>query len=111
MIAHVILFSPKADISEAARQDLLAGLTLAAQAIPTIRRFRVGARVRHGRPGYEQLMHEDFQFAAILEFDSLDGLTSYLAHPAHQALGEHFTTSAARSLAYDYELTDLPTGR
>ena len=111
MIAHVILFSPRADLSDGAREDLLGRLTQAAASIPSIRRFRVGPRIRHGRPGYEQMMQEDFQFAAILEFDSLDDLTTYLAHADHQALGDHFTSSAARSLAYDYDLTDLPTDR
>lgn len=111
MIAHVILFSPKADLPEGARQDLLEGLAAAARSIPTIRRFRVGARATHGLPGYEQLMREDFKFAAIIEFDDMDGLKAYLAHPSHRAIGDHFTASASRSLAYDYELTDLVTGR
>ena len=111
MIAHVILFSPKADLPESTRQDVLAGLSRAAASIPSIRRFRIGARVTHGRPGYEQMMREPFEFAAIIEFDDMAGLTAYLAHPVHAAIGDHFTTSASRSLAYDYELTDLPTGR
>lgn len=111
MIAHVILFSPKSDLQESARQDLLAGLTAAAGSIPTIRRFRVGTRVTHGLPGYEQVMRDDFEFAAIIEFDDMDGLKTYLAHPSHRAIGDHFTASAARSLAYDYELTELSTGR
>ena len=111
MIAHVILFSPKADLPESTRQDVLAGLSRAAASIPSIRRFRIGTRVTHGRPGYEQAMREPYEFAAIIEFDDMAGLTAYLAHPVHAAVGDHFTTTASRSLAYDYELTDLPTGR
>ncbi len=106
MIAHVILFSPAEPLSEGAQEDLLAELTRAAGTIPTIRRFRVGPRVLHGRPGYEQMMPDDFRFAAILEFDDIEGLTAYLAHPAHRALGDRFG-SASRSLAYDYDLRDL----
>jgi hypothetical protein len=34
-------------------------------------------------------------------------LTAYLAHPAHGAIGGHFTASASDSLAYDYEMFDL----
>ncbi|HEX6944595.1 MAG TPA: Dabb family protein, partial [Casimicrobiaceae bacterium] len=74
MIAHVILFSPKADLPASTREDVLAGLAAAAVSIPSIRRFRIGTRVTHGRPGYEQMMREPFDFAAIIEFDDVAGL-------------------------------------
>lgn len=106
MIAHVILFSPRADLSEADRRDLLDGLAAAAAQIPTVRRFRVGRRVTHGLPGYEQAMPPTYTFSAIVEFDDMDGLKTYLAHPSHIALGEHFTASAASALAYDYEMVE-----
>jgi len=111
VIAHVILFTPRAELPDAARQDLLADLATAAATIPSVRRFRVGARVKHGLPGYEQVMATNYAYAAIIEFDDLDGLKAYLAHPAHNAIGGHFTASAERSLAYDYVLDDLPVGR
>jgi hypothetical protein len=107
VIAHVILFRPRADLSADARQGILEGLTAAATAIPSIRGLRVGRRVRHGRPGYEQAMREDFEYAVILEFDDLEGLTGYLSHPQHAALGEHFTQASAAALAYDFEMVDL----
>ena len=106
MIAHVILFTPKPDLTDAARRDLLDSLVAASAGVPTIRAFRVGRRVTHGLPGYEQLMRDDYEFAAIVEFDDMDGLKSYLAHPSHAAIGRHFMASAARSLAYDYALVD-----
>lgn len=106
MISHVILFSPKPELSDTARRDLLEALVAAAADIPSIRKFRVGRRVRHGLPGYEQFMFDDFAFAAIVEFDDMDGLKEYLAHPSHAAIGRHFMASAARSLAYDYTLVD-----
>ena len=106
MIAHVILFSPKPDLTPVARRELLDSLVAASAEIPAIKDFRVGRRVKHGRPGYEQMMRDDYEFAAIIEFDDLEGLTSYLAHPSHEAIGRHFTASAAKSLAYDYTLVD-----
>ena len=106
MIAHVILFSPRADLSEAARRELLDALVAASSAIPSVRRFRVGRRVKHGLPGYEQMMRDDYEYAAIVELDDLDGLKSYLAHPSHTTIGRHFSSSAARALAYDYVLED-----
>jgi hypothetical protein len=106
VIAHVILFKPKPDLTENDRQSVLAGLKAAATSIPSIRRMQVGRRVRHGRPGYEQMMREDFEFVVVVEFDDVEGLKEYLAHPQHAAIGQHFTQSAAAALAYDYELED-----
>jgi hypothetical protein len=106
MIAHVILFKPKPDLSPADRSTILRTLASASAEIPGIRRLRVGRRIRHGLPGYEQLMREDFEFLVIIEVDTVDALTAYLQHPAHAALGHHFTQSAVAALAYDYEIVE-----
>jgi stress responsive alpha/beta barrel protein len=106
MIAHVVLFSPKPDLSPLDRQALLDALIATSAEIPSIKRFRVGKRVKHWMPGYEQLMRDDYEFVVIVEFDDMEGLKAYLSHASHAVLGRHFTASAARSLAYDYELSD-----
>ena len=102
MVVHVVLFRPKADVSEADRAGMFDALAVAATAIPSVRRFRVGKRVVHGA-GYEQLMTEDFPFAAIVEFDDLSGLRAYLEHSNHQRLGELFYRLQEAALVYDYE--------
>jgi hypothetical protein len=51
-------------------------------------------------------MTEDYSFAAVIEFDDLVGLKVYLQHPAHEAIGRHFSQSAVRALAYDYAMFD-----
>ena len=106
MISHVVLFKPKHELTAAQRQAVIADLKAAASAIPTVRALRVGKRIRHGRPGYEQLMREDFEYIVVFEFDDVDGLTAYLAHPAHDAIGSHFMQASAAALAYDYEIED-----
>jgi hypothetical protein len=106
MIAHVVLFNPRADLSEADRRGLLDALVAASGEIRSIRSFRVGRRVKHGLPGYEQMMRDDYEFAAIIEFDDMAALNEYLAHPSHTAIGMHFVKSAERSLAYDYDVFD-----
>lgn len=106
MIVHVVLFRPRPALTDAARRDLLEGLGQAAAQIPSIRRFRVGRRITHGLPGYEQAMDGAYDYAAIVEFADRDGLVAYLMHPAHQRIGQHFTASAEASLAYDYEMVD-----
>jgi hypothetical protein len=107
MIAHVILFKPRPGLGAAERGAVLQTLTAASRDIPAIRSFRVGKRVRHGLPGYEQAMSEDFEFLVLIEVDDLDALKAYLTHPSHDAFGAHFTASSAAALAYDYEVADV----
>jgi hypothetical protein len=106
MIAHVVLFKPKPELTAGQRQGVINDLMAAASAIPTVRRLRVGKRIRHGCPGYEQLMREDFEYVVIVEFDDIDGLAAYLAHPQHAAIASHFAQASAAALAYDYEMDD-----
>jgi hypothetical protein len=107
VIVHVVLFEPRADLTDAQRDKVLDDLRAAAAEIPTLRRCRIGQRIKLGLPGYEQAMTADYQYAAMMEFDDRAGLEAYLRHPAHVAAGRHFTESAARSLAYDYEVGEL----
>ena len=107
MIVHVVLFQPREHLAHNAQAAVLDDLRRAAATIPSIRRFRIGRRVRHGLPGYEQTMRDDYEFAALLEFESRDGLVEYLQHPSHQSLAAYFTIAAQRALAYDYEVEDL----
>lgn len=107
MIAHVVLFRPRADMTDTDRQRLLDDLTAAVAAIPEIRRLRIGRRMVHGLPGYERAMLEDFEYAALVEFDDVAGLRGYLTHPSHAAVARHFTGSSVVALAYDYELIDI----
>jgi hypothetical protein len=106
VIAHIVLFEPRPDLSDADRRELDEGLRAAAREIPGIRRLRVGPRVTHGLPGYEQMMRDSYSFAAVIEFESIDDLRAYLVHPLHERLGRHFIASSVRALAYDYCLAD-----
>lgn len=106
MIIHTVLFHPRENLAEDASLKLLDDLRHAAATIPSIRRFRIGRRMKHGLPGYEQAMHDSYAFATFIEFDDADGLKMYLQHPSHQAIGAHFTISAQRALAYDYEVIE-----
>ena len=105
MIAHIVLLQPRPDLTDAQRREALDALALAAANVPEIRSFRFGTRVKHGLPGYEQMMGTDYEFALIIEVDDIAALTRYLTAPAHRALGQLFSTATAAALAYDYELT------
>ena len=106
MIVHVVLFSPKPALSATDRAAVLEAVSSAAREIPSIRRLRVGKRIKHALPGYEQAMPDDYEYAVVIEFDDVAGLKSYLQHPSHVAAGHHFTASASKALAYDYEVAD-----
>jgi hypothetical protein len=104
VIAHLVLLQPRPDLTEEERRAALDTLARAAADVPEIRSFRFGRRVRHGLPGYEQVMAQDYEFALIIEVDNVAALTRYLQAPAHRALGHLFATATAAALAYDYDM-------
>lgn len=110
MVAHIVLLAPRADLTADQRDGIVAALERAARDIPSVRRVRIGRRLRHGA-AYEQLATPDFPFAAIFEFDDLAGLREYLAHPAHADLGARFYDSLSAALACDYELDGVAGAR
>lgn len=107
MITHVVLFSPQASMGDSQKAEIIASLQRAVSQCPTVRASRIGRRVQHGLPGYEQHMREDYQYLLELDFDDVAGLRAYLEHPAHGAIGGFFTSAASASLAYDYEVVGL----
>jgi hypothetical protein len=107
VIAHIVLLQPRPDLTEQQRDAALATLRRAAADVPGIRRLRLGRQVKHGLPGYEQLMPQDFEFALIVELDDMNALKAYLEAPAHMALAELFYTATAAALAYDYALDEI----
>ena len=105
MIAHIVLLQPRPDLTEAQRSAALETLQRAAAEMPEIRSFRLGRRVTHGLPGYEQLMTQAYEFALIIEVDDVAALKRYLQAPAHGALGKLFSTATSAALAYDYDMS------
>ncbi len=105
-MVHVVMFQPRAALDAETRDTLLEDIATAARNIPSIRRMRLGHRIHHKLPGYEQAMIQSYDYALIVEFDDREGLIAYLQHPAHHTIGHHFTASAERALAYDYEMMD-----
>ena len=105
MVAHIVLFKPKASLSAAQREAFVTAFEYALTNIPSIRRARVGTRLRLGRP-YDAQPAADFPFIALLEFDSEADLRQYLDHPAHEALGQQFYVTADAALVFDFALRE-----
>ncbi len=108
MVVHVVLFKPRADLSAQDRAAFVVTLERAIKEIPTMRGVRVGRRVTFGA-GYEKTAPDAADFLAVLEFDDLAGLQTYLEHPVHEELGRRFNQSLAAGFVYDFELVDLET--
>jgi hypothetical protein len=106
MISHLVLLQPRETLSVDERRSALDALAKSAASVPGIARFRIGRRVRHGLPGYEQQMAQNYEFALILEFETIDALTAYLTAPAHDVLGQLFATATSAALAYDYDMRE-----
>lgn len=96
---------PRPGLSPSARRTFADAFERALREIPTVRGIRVGRRIRHGA-GYERTS-PDADYAAIVEFDDLDGLQAYLRHPAHQDLGARFGETMQSAMVYDLEWTSL----
>lgn len=105
VIAHVVLFRPKPELTDDQRRAFVTALEHALVNIPLIKRARVGRRLMVGRP-YEQQNTHDFPFMAILEFEGEADLRAYLEHPAHQMLGAQFYVTSDAALVFDYELLE-----
>ena len=107
MLAHVLLFNVRENIPPAERKALIDAWAKALRDIPSITRAHVGTRVRIGRD-YEQMMRNDYRYAAIIEFENEAGLRAYLDHPAHADMANRFFAVLTDVLIYDYEMKTSP---
>ena len=106
MISHVVLMKPRRDLTEAARDALIAAFARATRDIPAIQRVTVGRRVRHDA-GYEASAPDAADYLVVIDFDSVNDLQAYLRHPAHEDLGARFNDSLSAAMVYDFELVGL----
>lgn len=105
MVAHLVLFRPKSDLTDDQRRAFVTALEHALTSIPLIRSARVGRRIVLGRE-YDAMNVQSFPFAAILEFANEADLRAYLEHPAHEMLGTQFYVTSDAALVFDYQLVD-----
>lgn len=102
MISHVVLMTPRQDLTDADRRAFVESFERAVGAVPSVRGVRVGRRVLIGA-GYEGNGQAAAEYVAVIDFDNVEGLESYLRHPAHADLGARFATSLASAAVYDFE--------
>ena len=105
MVSHIVLFRVRSNLTGDERQALVDALRIAIRDVPSVRGCRIGQRVTFGA-GYEHGA-ADLGFAVVIDFEDLEGLRAYLAHPAHADLGSRFTAAVEQALIYDYAITGL----
>jgi hypothetical protein len=106
VISHVVLMKPRAGLSVADRGAFVAAFERALREIPSVRGVRVGRRVLHGA-AYEAISPDAGDYLAVIDFDDLAGLQTYLTHPAHEELGARFYLALSSAMVYDYDITGL----
>jgi hypothetical protein len=103
VVTHVVLMKPRPNLSPNGRRALVDAFQRAIREIPTVRDVRIGRRVVHGA-GYEQTAPDVADYLIVIDFDDLEGLQTYLRHPAHEQLGVRFGQSLSSALVYDFEV-------
>jgi hypothetical protein len=106
VLVHVVLFRLRADLTGAERDVLLDSFQSAIREIPSVLRATVGPRVQHGA-GYEETNAGALPYIALLEFNDLPGLRTYLQHSAHAEPARMFFAAIEASTIADYEVSDL----
>jgi hypothetical protein len=106
VIVHLVLFTPRPDLSAGDRATVRETLQRALTEIPAIRGHKVGRRVRLGTT-YDRAAPLDFEFLVTIEVDDERALSAYLEHPAHQRLGQLFYETSAVALASDFQIADV----
>lgn len=77
MIRHIVLFRWNADAPQEVRDSTLSALRALAERIPEVQQLHVGSDVAN---------RGSFDFALTSDFATEDDISSYSAHPDHQAV-------------------------
>jgi hypothetical protein len=98
-LQHVVLFSFPDAPTEAQARDIRGYIAEWPDAIPGIRALRFGESLFTDRTrGYQYLLY--------MEFDSVDDMRSYQAHPVHQKFLSWVIDNNITPLAFDYFLDE-----
>jgi stress responsive alpha/beta barrel protein len=102
MIWHVVLMTPRPDLTPGERQALISALDRAIREIPSVRDLRVGRRLRQG-PTYQHTAPDSPDFFVSIGFDDAAGLQAYLQHQVHDELARRFNQSLKSAWVFDFE--------
>ena len=90
MIAHIVLFRPKPDLTSDQLRSFAQSIKATIQGSEGLSRGTVGKAAAINAGYSRHLDNSTYPFAAVLEFDTPDDLVKYLRKPEHQTLGRLF---------------------
>lgn len=109
MIQHIVLFTPRRDLSADARREFAALVLETLRTSPHLARCTVGRRTTVDA-GYDRSFgDEPYEYAAVLEFVSREMLIAYLRDPSHAKLGKAFWDTCDRTTVCEIEAFDAST--
>ncbi len=98
MIKHIVLFKFRTDISEAEKREKLSCIKTELEAlihkVETLQKMEAGINCNPD---------EEFDLALTSEFESMDDLKSYVAHPEHLKVGKIIRGILEKRACVDYE--------
>lgn len=98
MVKHLVLFKLKDEVSTAQKEAVMLAFKQAIEALPAkisvIRKIEVGLNMNPG---------EVWNIALYSEFDTLDDVKFYAAHPDHVAAGKLLAEVKESRACVDYE--------
>jgi hypothetical protein len=107
MIAHIVLFEPKASLEHAQKLAFAQSVIEACRSIAAVKRVSLGRRVEIDAGYARSLGDSPSKYAAVLEFEDADGLVSYLNDPRHEGIGRLFWEYCERVIVSEVEWADL----
>lgn len=90
MIAHVVLFRPKRDLTQDDIRSFARAFQDACRGIPSVRDAKVGPILTLRAMPQHIVGDMTYNVAAYLEFDDEEGLDAYMGHPLHTELARLF---------------------
>jgi len=110
LIAHVVLFNEKSELTTEQRQSFAQLFQDTVRAVPSVSRATIGRSVALD-PGYaREFGDKTYRFAAVVEFSEKDGLLAYLNHPLHHELGRLFWEYCESTVVLELETIDALSG-
>lgn len=106
MIAHVVFFEPRNNLSVSDKEQFLIEIRSSAKNIPSVARARIGKTVSFGVMPKQELGQTEYQYAAIFEFATQEDLQGYLVHPIHDRMRSVFWNLCQATLIADVEIFD-----
>ena len=109
MIAHIVLFKPRAGLTSDQILVFAQQLKKTMAGVETVKRAQVGKRKSLRPEDDREFGDTAYEYSAVIEFADEPGLIEYLNHPLHRELGRLFWENCAKTIVLEVETVDATT--